>query len=232
MEAWSLLVNLRKGMQSSSEQPLVGEEHCVTTLITAAKETKLVPTWRKILAHSWHSFVLATGMNGMWTNGGAKALVLSSSSVTWVMFFTWILANVVFRRTCHGQRLLVQAIKLSFHLKSVFFMALYPRQNSRFAFDVQVYHLTMRHLSFIIQHCCLRCDIGVSQWHIGVLTFKFQHSTLKFIIQHSSFKLNFTDEWLTFWSESAKTVGRKESRKHKIHRSLYCSTCRMDSNAC
>ena len=26
-------------MQSSSEQPLVGEEHCVTTLITLAKET-------------------------------------------------------------------------------------------------------------------------------------------------------------------------------------------------
>ena len=26
-------------MQSSSEQPLVGEEHCVMTLITAAKET-------------------------------------------------------------------------------------------------------------------------------------------------------------------------------------------------
>ena len=38
MEACSLLVNLRKGMHSSSEQPLVGEEHCVTTLIT--KETK------------------------------------------------------------------------------------------------------------------------------------------------------------------------------------------------
>ena len=34
MEACSLLVNLRKGMQGSSEQPLVGEEHCVTTLIT------------------------------------------------------------------------------------------------------------------------------------------------------------------------------------------------------
>ena len=110
---------------------------------TFLKRTALEPTWRKILAHSWHSFVLATGMNGMWTNGGAKALVLSSSSVTWVMFFTWILA-------CHGQRLLVQAIKLSFHLKSVFSMALYPRQNSRFAFDVQVYHLTMRHLSLII----------------------------------------------------------------------------------
>ena len=39
MEAWSLLVNLRKGMQGSSEQPLVEEEHCVTTSITAAKET-------------------------------------------------------------------------------------------------------------------------------------------------------------------------------------------------
>ena len=42
MEACSLLVNLRKGMQSSSEQPLVGEEHCVTTLITVAKETILI----------------------------------------------------------------------------------------------------------------------------------------------------------------------------------------------
>ena len=39
MEACSLLVNLRKGMQRSSEQPLVGEERYVTTLITAAKET-------------------------------------------------------------------------------------------------------------------------------------------------------------------------------------------------
>ena len=27
-------------MQSSSEQPLFGEEHCVTTLTTAAKETR------------------------------------------------------------------------------------------------------------------------------------------------------------------------------------------------
>ena len=39
MEACSLLVNLRKGMQSSREQPLVGEELYMTTLITAAKET-------------------------------------------------------------------------------------------------------------------------------------------------------------------------------------------------
>ena len=38
MEACSLLVNLRKGMQSLSEQPLLGRR-CMTTLITAAKET-------------------------------------------------------------------------------------------------------------------------------------------------------------------------------------------------
>ena len=39
MEACSLLVNLKEGMQSSSEQLLVGEERYVTTLTTAAKET-------------------------------------------------------------------------------------------------------------------------------------------------------------------------------------------------
>ena len=39
MEACSLLVNLRKGMQRSNEQPLVGEDRYVTTLITAVKET-------------------------------------------------------------------------------------------------------------------------------------------------------------------------------------------------
>ena len=42
MEACSLLVNLRKGMQRSSEQPLVGEERYVATLTTAAKETTLI----------------------------------------------------------------------------------------------------------------------------------------------------------------------------------------------
>ena len=34
-----VLSNKGKGMQSSSEQPLVGEERYVTTRITAAKET-------------------------------------------------------------------------------------------------------------------------------------------------------------------------------------------------
>ena len=36
-----VLSNKGKGMQSSSEQPLVGEERYVTTRITAAKETNL-----------------------------------------------------------------------------------------------------------------------------------------------------------------------------------------------
>ena len=162
-------------------------------------------------------------MNGMWTNGGAKALVLSSSSVTWVMFFTWILANVVFRRTCHGQRLLVQAIKLSFHLKSVFFMALYPRQNSRFAFDVQVYHLTMRHLSFIIQHCCLRCDIGFSQWHIGVLTFNIQVSTFNTQVYFNIQVLNWTSR-MNGWPFEANPLRALGDRSHASTRSIDRST--------
>ena len=41
-----VLSNKGKGMQSSSEQPLVGEERYVTTRITAAKETNLDQTAR------------------------------------------------------------------------------------------------------------------------------------------------------------------------------------------
>ena len=37
-----VLSNKGKGMQSSSEQPLVGEERYVTTRITAAKETMIL----------------------------------------------------------------------------------------------------------------------------------------------------------------------------------------------
>ena len=36
-------------MQSSSEQPLVGEERYVTTLITAAKETRVGSDFTSIL---------------------------------------------------------------------------------------------------------------------------------------------------------------------------------------
>ena len=40
-----VLNNKGKGMQSSREQPLVGEEHWVTTIITATKETTKGVTW-------------------------------------------------------------------------------------------------------------------------------------------------------------------------------------------
>ena len=43
-----VLSNKGKGMQSSSEQPLVGEERYVTTRITAAKETTVVQKCTRI----------------------------------------------------------------------------------------------------------------------------------------------------------------------------------------
>ena len=45
-----VLRNKGKGMQRSSEQPLVGEERYVTTLITAAKETRCL----KVMSLTWH----------------------------------------------------------------------------------------------------------------------------------------------------------------------------------
>ena len=45
-----VLSNKGKGMQSSSEQPLVGEERYVTTRITAAKETKAKAAYLKLFA--------------------------------------------------------------------------------------------------------------------------------------------------------------------------------------
>ena len=60
-------------------------------------------------------------------------------------------------------------------------IASYPRQNSRFAVDVQVYHLTF--------------NIQVSTFNIQVSIFNIQHLTSN--IQHSSFKLNFTNDLLT-----------------------------------
>ena len=45
-----VLRNKGKGMQRSSEQPLVGEERYVTTLITAAKETRVNVELVKILS--------------------------------------------------------------------------------------------------------------------------------------------------------------------------------------
>ena len=52
-----VLSNKGKGMQSSSEQPLVGEEHYVTTRITAAKETTFA--WAIAFAR-WPIFQIAS----------------------------------------------------------------------------------------------------------------------------------------------------------------------------
>ena len=64
MEACSLLVNLRKGMQSSSEQPLVGEEYCVTTRITAAKETKAKSADRQFISPFQEKSVVSSSVAG------------------------------------------------------------------------------------------------------------------------------------------------------------------------
>ena len=40
-------------MQGSSEQTLVGEEHCMTTLITAAKETKGLVAQSMVSVNHW-----------------------------------------------------------------------------------------------------------------------------------------------------------------------------------
>ena len=44
-------------MQSSSEQPLVGEERYVTTRITAAKETTLEPDLNSLYCYFSHFYV-------------------------------------------------------------------------------------------------------------------------------------------------------------------------------
>ena len=51
------------------------------------------------------------------------------------------------------------------------------------------FHLVLHRATFefYIQHCCLRCDIGVSQWDMGVLTSNIQ--VLTFNIQVSSFNI-------------------------------------------
>ena len=54
-----VLRNKGKGMQRSSEQPLVGEERYVTTLITAAKETILSTALREPYSYVLHvSFII------------------------------------------------------------------------------------------------------------------------------------------------------------------------------
>ena len=103
---------------------------------------------------------------------------------------------------------------------------------SSLQFSLVLHHATFE---FYIQHCCLRCDIELSQWDIGVLTFFIQ--VLIFNIQVSSFNiqvLNWTSRmngWpfeANRWERWAQGVTQAW---HKTHRSLHGSTCRIDSNA-
>ena len=40
-------------MEFGFKQPLVGEKRCVTTLVTAAEETKITPVLRESLEHTY-----------------------------------------------------------------------------------------------------------------------------------------------------------------------------------
>ena len=48
MEASSLLVSLRKGMQSSSEQPFVGSDALCDTRAVASRETSNSQIWSEV----------------------------------------------------------------------------------------------------------------------------------------------------------------------------------------
>ena len=88
---------------------------------------------------------------------------------------------------------------------------------SSLSFNLVLHHATVE---FYIQHCCLRCDIGVSQWDMGVLTSNIQ--VLTFNIQ----VLNWTSRMKRIhWECWAQEVTQAW---HKTHRSLHGSMCRMD----
>ena len=159
---------------------------------TFLKRKALEPNWSKIWAHSWHSFALGTGMNDMWTNGGAKALVLSSSFVTWVMFFIENISKCSFPKDMSrpaftrpsnkifipfNERLLYGVIsqpkfKVCFRWSSLSFNLVL--HYATFEFYNSTLMLEMRHWSFPMRHR--------SSVNIQVSTFNSQvyHSTFKF----------------------------------------------------
>ena len=73
-------------------------------------------------------------------------------------------------------------------------MALYPRQNSTFAFDVQ----------FTFYVCCPRFDIRVLQCDIELATLEFHNATLKFanttLVFYTTFQLRIFNAWLSFYA--------------------------------
>ena len=140
------------------------------------------------------------------------------------MFFTWILANVVFRSTCHSykHKLLVQAIKFSFHLKSVFFMTLHPRQNSRFAFDCSSLSssLVLRHATFeFYNSTSLLLEMRHRSSDIQHSSFNIQHSSLSFNVQ----VLNWTSR-MNGWPFEANPLRALGARSQAITRDIDRST--------
>ena len=68
-----VLSNKGKGMQSSSEQPLVGEERYVTTRITAAKETT-----------SFTDGINSDSFCEIWSGTGSYAMLkVSAMCISW-----------------------------------------------------------------------------------------------------------------------------------------------------
>ena len=104
-------------------------------------------------------------------------------------------------------------------------MALYPRQNSRFAFDVQVYHLT---LFFTMGHWCFVFNIAAwdATLEFHSETSEFWHSIFKFKIELHAWTVDLLKRirW-ECWAQ------RVTQAWHSTHRSLHGSTCWMDSNA-
>ena len=154
-------------------------------------------------AHSWHSFVLPTGMNGRYVNkrrskGPGVEFKLRDMSHVYVFHvnigkcsFPTHMPRSAFTRPSNKifipfkERILYGVIspskfKVCFRCSSLSFNLVL--HHATFEFYNSTLLLEMRHWSFTMRH----------------RTSDIQHSRLKFIIQHSSLKLNFTDEWLTF----------------------------------
>ena len=60
------------------------------------------------------------------------------------------------------------------------------------------FNLVLHHATFEFYNSTLLLEMRHWSFTMRYRTSDIQHSRLKFIIQHSSLKLNFTDEWLTF----------------------------------
>ena len=72
-----------KGMHSSSEEPLVGEEHCVTTLITAAKETNF-----ELDSCGRHALAIGESYALSLSNWTVRVIKCALAAIEWIIFFS------------------------------------------------------------------------------------------------------------------------------------------------